>query len=147
MKIVIANDHAAVTMKKEVCEYLIGLGHDVINIGIDREERCNYPDYAEEAAGYITSGKADLGVLICGTGAGMAIAANKVKGIRAVVCSEPVTARLAREHNHANIITFGARVIGYEMATAILDAYLNAEELGGRHEERVNLITQIEERG
>jgi len=123
------------------------LGHDVINIGIDREERCNYPDYAEEAAGYITSGKADLGVLICGTGAGMAIAANKVKGIRAVVCSEPVTARLAREHNHANIITFGARVIGYEMATAILDAYLNAEELGGRHEERVNLITQIEERG
>ena len=147
MRIVIGNDHAAVEMKKQVCEYLAELGHEVINIGIDREERCNYPDYAKEAASCITSGKADLGVLICGTGAGMAIAANKVKGIRAVVCSEPVTARLAREHNHANIITFGARVIGIEMAHAILDAYLNAEELGGRHAERVNLITQIEEKG
>ena len=95
----------------------------------------------------VQTGKADIGVLICGTGAGMAIAANKVKGIRAVVCSEPVTARLAREHNHANIISFGARVIGVEMAFAILDAYLNAEELGGRHQERVNLITEIEEKG
>ena len=147
MKIVIGNDHAAVAMKKQVSEYLADQGHEVINVGIDQEERCNYPDYAKKAAEYINAGKADVGVLICGTGAGMAIAANKVKGIRAVVCSEPVTARLAREHNHANIITFGARVIGIEMAIAILDAYLNAEELGGRHAERVGLITQIEEKG
>lgn len=147
MKIVIANDHAAVDMKFQVMEYLKELGHEVINIGIDLEERCNYPEYAEKAAGYVLSGEADFGVLVCGTGAGMAIAANKVKGIRAVVCSEPVTARLAKEHNHANVLTFGARIIGVETAKAILDAYISAEALGGRHAERVNLITQIEQRG
>lgn len=147
MKIVIGNDHAAVEMKNQIMAYLTELGHDVINIGIDAEERCNYPEYAKTAAGKVVSGEADFGVLICGTGAGMAIAANKVHGIRAVVCSEPVTARLAREHNHANIITFGARVVGIEMGKAILDAYLAAEPLGGRHAERVDLITQIEENG
>lgn len=147
MKIVIGNDHAAVEMKNQIVEYLTDLGHDVENIGIDVAERCNYPEYAETAARKVLSGEADFGVLICGTGAGMAIAANKVRGIRAVACSEPVTARLAREHNHANIITFGARVIGVEMGKAILDAYLAAEPLGGRHAERVNLITQIEEKG
>ena len=92
----------------------------------------------------VASGAADCGILICGTGVGISIAANKVRGIRAAVCSEPVTARLAKEHNNANIIAFGARIVGTEMAKEIVKAYLSAEFLGGRHEKRVELITQIE---
>ena len=137
MKIVIANDHAAVEMKMEMKSYLEELGHEVINIGIDVSERCNYPDYGEKAARMVAAGEADCGVLICGTGVGISIAANKVKGIRAAVCSEPTTARLVKEHNNANIIAFGARIVGIETAKAIIDAYLNAEFLGRRHAERV----------
>lgn len=146
MKIVIANDHAAVDLKKEIAAYLQELGHEVINIGIDVAERCNYPEYGEKAARMVAAGEADCGVLICGTGVGISIAANKVKGIRAAVCSEPVTARLVKEHNNANVIAFGARIIGVEIAKAIVDAYLNAEFQGGRHQTRVNLIHDIEER-
>ena len=94
MKIVIANDHAAVDMKQEVAAYLTEKGHEVINVGTDTKESCNYPEFGEKAARMVASGKADCGVLICGTGVGISLAANKVKGIRAAVCSEPVTARL-----------------------------------------------------
>lgn len=146
MKIVIGNDHAAVDLKKEIALYLQELGHEVINIGIDVAERCNYPEYGEKAARMVAAGEADCGVLICGTGVGMAIAANKVKGIRAAVCSEPVTARLVKEHNNANMIAFGARIIGIETAKAIVDAYLNAEFQGGRHQTRVGLLHDIEKR-
>lgn len=146
MKIVIGNDHAAVDLKKEIALYLQELGHEVINIGIDVAERCNYPEYGEKAARMVAAGEADCGVLICGTGVGMAIAANKVKGIRAAVCSEPVTARLVKEHNNANMIAFGARIIGIETAKAIVDAYLNAEFQGGRHQTRVDLLHDIEKR-
>lgn len=146
MKIVIANDHAAVDMKMEIMEYLKGFGHEVINVGIDVAERCNYPDYGEKAARMVAAGEADCGVLICGTGVGISIAANKVRGIRAAVCSEPVTARLVKEHNNANMIAFGARIVGVEMAKAIVDAYLNAEFMGGRHAERVALIHEIEKK-
>lgn len=146
MKIVIANDHAAVDMKMEIMAYLKELGHEVINIGTDTPDRCNYPDYGEKAGRMVAAGEADCGVLICGTGVGISIAANKVKGIRAAVCSEPVTARLVKEHNNANIIAFGARIVGIETARAIIDAYLNAEFQGGRHAERVALIDGIEAR-
>ena len=97
MKIVIANDHAAVDMKMEIMTYLQELGHEVLNIGTDTADRCNYPEYGEKAARLVVSGEADCGVLICGTGVGISIAANKVKGIRAAVCSEPTTARLVKE--------------------------------------------------
>jgi ribose 5-phosphate isomerase B len=145
MKIVIGNDHAAVSMKKKIQSYLESKGYEVINVGTDTEERCNYPEIAAAACKKIQNGEAERGVLICGTGAGMAITANKLRGIRAVVCSEPVTARLAREHNHANVICFGERVVGEEMGYAIVDAYLNAQELGDRHAMRVGLISEIEE--
>ena len=146
MKIVIANDHAAVDMKMEIMTYLQELGHEVLNIVTDTADRCNYPEYGEKAARLVVSGEADCGVLICGTGVGISIAANKVKGIRAAVCSEPTTARLVKEHNNANMIAFGARIVGPEAAKSIIDAYLNAEFQGGRHAERVALIGAIEER-
>lgn len=146
MRIVIANDHAAVDMKMEIMSYLQELGHEVMNIGTDTADRCNYPDYGEKAARLVASGKADCGVLICGTGVGISIAANKVRGIRAAVCSEPTTARLVKEHNNANIIAFGARIIGVETAKAIIDAYLSAEFMGGRHAERVAMIHAIEQK-
>lgn len=145
MKIAIGNDHAAVVMKQEVSVYLKEKGHEVINVGTDTSESCNYPEYGEKVAHLVANGRADCGVLICGTGVGISIAANKVPGIRAAVCSEPVTARLVKEHNNANIIAFGARIIGVETAKAILDAYLNAEFQGGRHQKRIDLIQAIEE--
>ena len=94
----------------------------------------------------MAKGEADAGVLICGTGVGISIAANKVKGIRAVVCSEPVTAKLSKMHNDSNIVAFGARIVGFETAKAILDAWFETEYEGGRHQRRVDMITEIEER-
>lgn len=146
MKVVLGNDHAAVQMKKEVAAYLEAKGFEVINVGIDEEVSCNYPEYGEKAARMVASGEADCGVLICGTGVGISIAANKVKGIRAAVCSEPTTARLVKQHNNANIIAFGARIIGIETAKDILDAYFDAKFEGGRHQKRIDLIHAIEER-
>ncbi len=146
MKIGIGNDHSAVEMKKEVTEYLEKKGFEVINYGTDKEESCNYPEYAERVGRDVAAGKVDLGILICGTGVGMSLAANKVKGVRAVVCSEPYSARLSRQHNNANVLTFGARVIGTEMAKMIIDEWLGAEFMGGRHQTRVDMIMAIEER-
>ena len=145
MKIAIANDHAAVELKTEIMEYVKELGHEVINFGTDSHESCNYPEYGEKVAQAVVGKEADCGILICGTGVGISIAANKVRGIRAAVCSEPVTARLVKEHNNANIIAFGARIVGAETAKAIVKAYLEAEFLGGRHEMRVGMILKIEE--
>ena len=144
MKIVIGNDHAAVALKQEMAAYLTELGHEVINIGTDTSDSCNYPEYGEKAGRMVAAGEADCGVLICGVG--ISVAANKVKGVRAAVCSEPVTARLVKEHNNANIIAFGARIVGSETAKAILDAYLNAEFQGGRHQKRIDMIHAIEEK-
>ena len=145
MKIAIATDHAAVELKTEIMEYVKELGHEVINFGTDSHESCNYPEYGEKVAQAVVGKEADCGILICGTGVGISIAANKVRGIRAAVCSEPVTARLVKEHNNANIIAFGARIVGAETAKAIVKAYLEAEFLGGRHEMRVGMILKIEE--
>ncbi len=146
MKIAIGNDHAAPEMKKEIMAYLTELGHEVINFGTDTSESCSYATYGEKVALAVKNGEADCGVLICGTGVGISLAANKVPGIRAAVCSEPVTARLVKQHNNANIIAFGQRIVGIEMAKAILDAYLNAEFMGGRHADRVDMIMAIEEK-
>lgn len=146
MKIVIGNDHAAVALKQEMAAYLTELGHEVVNIGTDTSDSCNYPEYGEKAGRMVAAGEVDCGVLICGTGVGISIAANKVKGVRAAVCSDPVTARLVKEHNNANIIAFGARIVGSETAKAILDAYLNAEFQGGRHQKRIDMIHAIEEK-
>ena len=144
MKIAMGNDHAAVEMKQEIQKYLEEKGYEIINFGTDSHESCNYPEYGQTVGEAVVKGEADCGILICGTGVGISIAANKVQGVRAAVCSEPTTARLVREHNNANSIAFGARIVGMETAKSIVDAYLGAEFLGGRHQKRVDMIHEIE---
>lgn len=144
MKIGIGNDHAATELKFAIVDYLKELGHEVVNFGTDTNDSCNYPEYGEKVARAVVAKEVDLGILICGTGVGISIAANKVKGIRAVVCSEPCSARLAREHNNANILAFGARIVGEELAKTIVKEYLDASFLGGRHQMRVDMISEIE---
>ena len=146
MKIAIGNEHAAVALKNEIMEYVQSLGHEVVNFGTDTNESCHYPEYGEKVANAVAAGEFDCGILICGTGVGISIAANKVNGIRAAVCSEPATARLVKEHNNANIIAFGERIVGVELAKDIVKAYLSAEFLGGRHGIRVDMISDIEKR-
>lgn len=145
MKLVIANDHAAVDMKFQVMEHLQERGIEVVNIGTDTNESCDYPVFGYRAAKLVADGEVDGGVLICGTGVGISLAANKVAGIRAAVCSEPVTASLTKRHNNANMIAFGARIVGVETANAIVDAWLDATYEGGRHQRRVDLITEVEQ--
>ncbi len=146
MKIAVANDHAAVKMKNEIISFVKDLGYDVLDFGTDSEESCDYPIYGEKVANAVVNGEADCGILICGTGVGISIAANKVKGVRAAVCSDVTTARLVKEHNNANIIAFGARIVGAELAKDIVKAYLEAEFLGGKHERRINMISEIEKK-
>lgn len=145
MKIGIGNDHAAVEMKNDIVAYLEELGYEMVNYGTDTYESCNYPEYGEKVGKAVAAGEVDLGILICGTGVGISLAANKVRGVRAVVCSEPYSARLSRQHNNTNVLAFGARVIGIEMAKMIIDEWLNAEFMGGRHQTRVDMIMAIEE--
>ena len=144
MKIAIGNDHAAVKMKKDIVAHLEAKGYEVVNFGTDMEESCDYPVYGKKVADAVASGVCDLGVLICGTGIGISLAANKVKGIRAVACSEPYSAMMARRHNSANIVAFGARVIGEATAEMIVDAFLGAEFEGGRHARRVEMLDKLE---
>ena len=146
MKIGIANDHTAVEMKKEVTAYLESLGHEVVNFGTDSSESTDYPIWGEKVANAVASGECERGIAICGTGLGISLACNKVRGIRAAVCSEPYTAKYGRLHNNCNILCFGARVIGIEMAKMMLDEFLNSEFEGGRHQRRVDEIMDIEKR-
>ena len=144
MKIAIGNDHSAVELKHIIMEHLKEKEYEVLNLGTDSEESCDYPVYGEKVGRAVASGQADLGIAICGTGVGISLAANKVKGIRACVCSEPYTAKLSRVHNNSNVLAFGARVIGSELAKMIVDEWLNAEFEGGRHQRRVDMIMEIE---
>lgn len=144
MKIAIGNDHVALEMKNHIAKYLQDKGHEIVNFGTDSSERCDYPIYGKKIADAVASGECDIGILICGTGIGISIAANKVKGIRAAVCSDPYSARLTRQHNNANIIAFGARVIGTATAEMIVDEFLAAEYEGGRHQNRIDMISAIE---
>ena len=145
MKLAIGSDHVAVEMKKEIKEYLEGKGYEVINVGTDSAERFNYPVSGYKVARMVADGEADGGILICGTGVGISLSANKVHGIRACVCSDPYTAKLSKQHNNTNIIAFGARVIGIETAKMIVDEWLNARYEGGRHQVRIDQIREIEE--
>ena len=145
MKLVIGNDHAATELKFQIMAYLEQKGVEVINVGTDTNESFDYAIAAFKAGKLVASGEADGGVLICGTGVGISMAANKVRGIRAAACSDPVTARLTKQHNNANIICFGARIVGLEMAKAIVDAWMDSEFEGGRHQNRIDMIAEIEE--
>ncbi|MFV0364792.1 MAG: ribose 5-phosphate isomerase B [Suipraeoptans sp.] len=143
MKIGIASDHAAFEMKTEIREYLQEKGYDMVDYGSKTADRVNYPDYGKKLGEAVAAGDVECGIAICGTGVGISIAANKVHGIRAAVCSEPVTARLVKEHNNANIIAFGARIVGMETAMAIVDAWLEAKAQGGRHAERRAMLDDM----
>jgi ribose 5-phosphate isomerase B len=143
-RIAIGSDHVGYPLKEEIKKYLDELGYAYQDFGAHTTERTDYPLFAREVTSAIASGGADAGILICGTGVGMAITANKVKGIRAVVCSEPYSALLSRQHNNTNILALGSRVIGSELARMIVKAWLEAEFEGGRHASRLEIISQIE---
>ena len=138
------NDHAGAALKKKVMEHVASLGHECIDYGVQEGEAADYPLPGRAVAEGVISGEIEKGVLICGTGIGISIAANKVPGIRAAVCSEPFSARMCVEHNDCQIIAFGARVVGEGEACAITDAFLEARFQGGRHAKRVELIGAIE---
>ena len=145
MKIGIGNDHAAVDMKFEIVKYLEESGYEVVNFGTDTNDSCDYPVYGEKVARAVANGEVDRGILICGTGVGISLAANKVKGIRAAVCSESVTARFSRLHNDANILAFGARIVGVETAKDMVNVWLNTEFEGGPASEKSG--SDYEDRG
>ena len=146
MKIGIGNDHSALELKAEIIDFLKEKGHEVVDYGTNSPESCDYPIYGEKVARAVAAGEVEKGILICGTGLVISLAANKVEGIRAVVCSEPFTAKMSRAHNDCNILAFGARVVGAELAKMIVDTWLNTEFEGGRHQRRVDLIMDIERR-
>jgi ribose 5-phosphate isomerase B len=143
-RIAIGGDHIGYPLKEDIKKYLEELGYSYQDFGTNSAERTDYPLFAKEVTSAITSEQADAGILICGTGVGMAITANKVKGIRAVVCSEPYSALLSRQHNNTNVLTLGSRVVGLEVAKMIVKAWLEAEFEGGRHAARLEIISQIE---
>ena len=137
MKIVIANDHGAVALKQHIVAWLKAQGHEVVNLGVDVEERVDYPDQAELAVQEYQKGSYDFGIVCCGTGIGISIAANKHKGIRCALIHDSYTARMAKEHNNANFVAFGGRVEYVEPVEQILSVYINAQFEGGRHTQRV----------
>lgn len=141
--IAIGCDHAAVNLKKAVIQYLEEKNISYQNFGSDGES-CDYPDVAQQVAETIVSGKAEKGILLCGTGVGMSMAANKVKGIRAAVCNDCFSTRYTRKHNDANILCMGERVIGTGLALELVEIFLETEFEGGRHERRVQKITELE---
>lgn len=144
MKIAMGSDHVGYDMKLEIQKYLEEKGIECMDFGPFNTERVDYPDYSVKVASVVVSGEYDKGILICGTGIGISIAANKVKGIRAVVCSEPYSALLSRQHNDTNVLAFGARVVGLDLAKMIVDNWLIGEYEGGRHQARVDKIANIE---
>lgn len=143
--IVIGNDHGGVEMKLEIMKRLETKGFNVLNAGTDTTASVDYPDVAVKACRMVTAGAADCGILICGTGIGIGIAANKVRGIRAALCTDTYSARMAREHNDANVITLGARTVGIELAWELVLAYLGAEFQGNQHTARVEKVDSIVE--
>ena len=145
MKLAIGNDHAATEMKFEIMKYLESKGHEVINYGTDTLDRFDYPIAGYKVGKAVANGEVDFGICICGTGIGISLAANKVHGIRAAVVSETYSARYTRYHNDANVICFGSRVVGLEVAKDIVDAFLGAEYEGGRHQRRIDMLKEIEE--
>ena len=144
MNIVIGSDHIGLPLKLAVIEHLRAQGHEVTDVGAYSAERCDYPVYGYKAAQLVANGKADFGVLICGTGIGISLAANKVHGIRAAVCSESYSAYMARLHNNANMVAMGARVVGEAVALQIIDTFLSTAYEGGRHQRRIDMISAIE---
>ena len=145
--IALACDHVAVQLKEEIKKLLDERGLAYKDFGTAATERADYPIYGARAARAVASGECDRGIICCGTGVGISIAANKIRGIRCVVCSEPYSAKLAKEHNNANILSMGARVVGVDLAKMIITAWLDAQFEGGRHQRRIDMIATLEEGG
>ena len=143
-RIVISSDHADIELRQTIARHVAAKGFDVEDIGPMTTASTHYPKHGEAAALRVASGECDLGILLCGTGQGIMMAANKVKGIRCGVCTDTFSARMIRQHNNANMLSMGARVLGEGVALDIVDAFLDAEFEGGRHATRVAMIDAIE---
>ncbi|MGN1412886.1 MAG: ribose 5-phosphate isomerase B [Anaerovoracaceae bacterium] len=143
MKIAVASDHGGFALKEEVKKHLMERGLEVLDLGTHSEESVDYPVYGKACGEAVVSGKADLGVVVCGTGIGISIAANKVKGIRCGLCTSVEMARLTKQHNNANILALGGRTTETGLAMEIVDAWLNTEFEGGRHQRRIDLLDQM----
>ena len=145
--IALGSDHAGRGLKEEIKKLLDERGLEYVDFGTDTDDSCDYPVFGFAAASAVADGKCDRGLLFCGTGVGISLAANKVKGIRCVVCSEPYSARMSRLHNNSNMLALGSRVVGTELARMIVETWLDTDFEGGRHQRRVDLISAIEESG
>lgn len=144
MKVAIGSDHAGYPLKAEIVPYLAELGHEVLDLGTNSTDSTDYPIYGARVGRAVVDGDAELGIVICGSGIGISIAANKVRGVRAGACSEPYSARMARKHNNANVIGFGARVVGVDLAKMIVDEFLATPFAGERHTRRVAELTTLD---
>ena len=144
MKISIACDHGAVAQKNLIAEHLRKQGHEVLDFGTHTTDSCDYPDFGEAAARAVAEGKCEKGIVICTTGIGISISANKVKGVRCALCSEPWSAEMTRRHNDSNVLAMGAGVVGPNMARQIVTAFLTNDFEGGRHQRRVDKMMAIE---
>lgn len=142
----IASDHGGLELKNQVVKYLTEKGHAFEDLGTYTTDSVDYPDYGIKVAEGVTSGKYDKGIVICGTGIGISIAVNKVPGIRAALCTDSYMARMSREHNNANILALGGRVVGVELAIDIVETWLKTDFLGGRHQNRLDKIADIEKK-
>ena len=143
-KIYIGADSAGFKLKEEIKEHLVGIGYEVIDVGCNSDASCHYPEFASKVCCGVQSDNNSYGILVCGTGIGMSMCANKYRGIRAAVCSDTYSAKMTRHHNDANVLCLGARVIGNCLAIELVDAFLSSEYDGGRHEIRVKMMEEIE---
>ena len=143
-KITVGCDHAAYELKQKVIAHLRERGIEVIDVGTDSTASCDYPNFAHAVCKNVQDGVTELGILICGTGIGMSMAANKHRGIRAAACSDTFSARLTRMHNNANVLCFGARVVGIGLALDLVDSFLDAEFEGGKHQRRINMVDAVD---
>jgi ribose 5-phosphate isomerase B len=147
MTIALGSDHAAFSFKEEIKAYLLEKGYQILDVGTHGLERVDYCDFGFRVGEVVACGECEMGLVFCGTGVGISISANKVRGIRAVVCSEPYSAKLSRLHNNTNILALGARVVGIDLAKMIVEIWLATEFDGGRHSNRIEKITEYEQQG
>ena len=144
MRIAIGSDHAGFSLRRAIEQKLRSMGHEVLDCGCDNEESCDYPEFGAAVGRKVASGECDRGIVVCGTGLGIAMAANKIKGIRAAVVHDAFTARMSREHNDANVLALGARVLDPDFALELVDLWLTTDFEGGRHARRVGKIDALD---
>jgi ribose 5-phosphate isomerase B len=147
MRVAIGSDHRGFQVKRKIVELTQRLGHEVVDYGAESEDAVDYPDFALQVALAVSAGKVDRGILVCGTGIGMSMAANKVHGVRAALCHDDVTAEMSRRHNDANVMCLSADLLGARLIDRMIEIWLHTEFEGGRHARRVDKIKQIEEKG